>query len=446
MRALFTIVGAKTIIVLGSGKYRIGSSVEFDYATVGCVQTLKKLGYRTVVVNYNPETMSTDYDVTDALYFEELSGEAIKTIYEKEKAYGIVVSMGGQEPNNIAGEIAGAGLNIIGPNFDAIDMCEDRSKFSTMLDQLAIEQPAWVVATNKEDIATFVHTYGYPIIVRPSYVLSGSAMQIITSDESLAGCLARAAAVGKDKPVVLTKLIEGAREIEVDAVFCEGELVAEVVGEHVENAGVHSGDATLVIPPHTLDQASKSTALEIVRKIGRTLGISGICNTQLLAKNGWVGVIETNMRASRSTPFSAKATCTDLIGLATQAMVGMKVEPVKSPVLPYYGVKSPQFSFARLPGADPVLGIEMKSTGEVACFGATVEEAFMKSLVASRCGVKRKENQRFRVLGDDREVEQLISEYGHTITEGAEGWEQVDILVDCQHRDSDRRTRREGSR
>ena len=432
--------GRETVIVLGSGKYRIGSSVEFDYATVGCVQALMSEGYRTIVVNYNPETMSTDYDVSDNLYFEELSAETVEEIYKKEGAVGVVVSFGGQEPNNIASELAQRGLKLMGPTAEMIDTCEDREKYSTLLDRIGIAQPEWVVAKSSEEIQRFVAEVGFPLVVRPSYVLSGAAMQVVTGSEDLESCLQNASAVSADKPVVITRLVRGAREVEVDAVFSAGTMIANVVGEHVEDAGVHSGDATLVIPPHTIDKEDSQKCRDIVSKIGSEIGFSGICNTQLLVKGEWVGVIETNMRASRSAPFASKAIDVDLINLATKAIVcKSRLDVLETEEPKSIGVKVAQFSFNRLPNADPDLGIEMKSTGEVACFGSTLEEAFMKGMIASRSGVKSKNGASVHIIDNDVELLHCAKANGHHVVEALE---EADLAIDCSHSEGTRARRR----
>lgn len=423
--------GKGTVIVLGSGKYRIGSSVEFDYATVGCVRCLMSEGYRTIVVNYNPETMSTDFDETDNLYFEELSAESVEEIYIKENAIAVAVSFGGQEPNNIAKELEERGVNLLGPTSEMIDLCEDREKYSSMLDELQIGQPKWSVATSLEQVKGFIDHVGYPVIVRPSYVLSGAAMQIVRTDDELASCLANAVNASKDKPVVITQLVEGAREVEIDSVFSNGEMIAHVVAEHVEDAGVHSGDATLVIPPYSISEKIEHRIVEIASRIGAKIGFSGICNTQLLVKGDWVGVIETNMRASRSAPFASKAVDLDLIEVATRSMLSRKpLEKVKINRCQTVGVKVAQFSFNRLPNADPILGIEMKSTGEVACFGVSLEEAFMKGMVSSRSGLKNEPNQKIYILNSDEKLSNLASIYGHSVTDSLQ---EADLMIDCSH-------------
>ena len=432
--------GKGTIIVLGSGKYRIGSSVEFDYATVGCVRCLMEQGYRCIVINYNPETMSTDYDITDNLYFEELSAEVVEEIYIKEKAMAVAVSFGGQEPNNIAEDLAKRGIHILGPTADMIDACEDRERYSTMLDKLNVGQPRWSVATSVDQVSTFVEEVGYPIIVRPSYVLSGAAMQIVHSERELGVCLRNAATASTDKPVVLTKLVEGAREVEVDSVFSKGNMIAHVVGEHVEDAGVHSGDATLVIPPHTLSAEMEFQVVDVVRRIGAELGFSGICNTQLLVKGDWVGVIETNMRASRSAPFASKAADVDLVELATKAMLSTEtLPPLEMKRCARVGVKVAQFSFNRLPNADPILGIEMKSTGEVACFAETLEEAFLKGMISSRSGMQSKGGQKIYIANNDEGLCNYASMHGHTVVNSVK---EADLMIDCEHSPADHELRR----
>jgi carbamoyl-phosphate synthase large subunit len=421
----------KVIIVLGSGTYRIGSSVEFDYCSVKCVQALRNMGYYTVMVNYNPETISTDFDESDKLYFEELSFERVADIFEKENAYGVIVSMGGQQPNNIVMKLHEYGIKVLGTAPDSIDRCEDRSRYSGMLDALKISQPAWISATNRKDIKAFVEKVQYPVVVRPSYVLSGAAMRIVHDPDSLESCLCEAANISPQHPVVLTKFIEKAKEVDVDAVCNGGEIVVYAICEHVENAGVHSGDATLVLPPHTLSQDIQNKMVEIVRIIGKTLKVSGLFNTQFLVKDGTCSVIETNLRSSRSIPFVSKTMDIDFIKLGTKAILGENTEAIHSRTLPFFGVKCPQFSFARLPEADPVLGIEMTSTGEVACFGVTFEEAYIKSLIASRSGYPVDKKMTILKLDDSDTL--TFEKLGHTVISYSKDidWKKIHMVVDC---------------
>jgi carbamoyl-phosphate synthase large subunit len=372
------------VLVLGSGPYRIGASVEFDWCAVNAVQALRRMGYRTVMLNNNPETVSTDYNECDRLYFDEISLETVLEIYQRERPLGVIVSVGGQVPNNLALELAQAGVRLLGTSAASIDTAEDRHKFSRLLDELGIAQPAWKELISEKDALDFARTVGYPVLVRPSYVLSGAAMGVASSDAELVRFLARATRVSPRHPVVITKFLENARELEMDAVACDGVLVASAVSEHVENAGVHSGDATLVLPP-------QRTYLETVRRIRRisariaaALHIHGPFNIQFLAKGNEVSVIECNLRASRSFPFVSKVLRTNFIDTAVAVMMGrpVPVQASSATDLDYVGVKAPQFSFTRLEGADPVLGVEMASTGEVGCLGDDFEEAFLKALIA----------------------------------------------------------------
>lgn len=378
------------VVVLGSGAYRIGSSIEFDWCGVSCIRTLRKLGYRSTVINYNPETVSTDYDECDRLYFEELSRERVLDIYQQDKSDGVVVSVGGQIPNGLAIPLDKAGVKILGTPAAMIDNAEDRQKFSDMIDEIGVQQPRWRELTSTESALDFAAQVGYPVLVRPSYVLSGAAMNVAHNDTQLRECLDEAATVSKDHPVVISDFIEGAVEIEMDGVGKDGELIAAAIHEHIENAGVHSGDATLVLPPHTLSAYTKERVRDAARKIVKRLNITGPVNIQFVAKGTDVMCIECNVRASRSFPFVSKTMGVDYIEAATRAMVGEDTSDMNLPTLEtrdrpkgYVGVKAPMFSFTRLRGSDPVLGVEMASTGEVACFGATKEEAFLKALLST---------------------------------------------------------------
>ena len=373
------------IMVLGSGVYRIGSSVEFDWCSVRAIRTLRERGFKTVMVNYNPETVSTDYDEADRLYFENINVETILDIYLLENSSGVIMSMGGQTPNNIALPLHRMNVKILGTSPEMIDMAENRYKFSRLLDRISVDQPAWKELTGIEEAAEFCDKVSYPVLVRPSYVLSGAAMNTVYSRHDLANYLHQAADVSREHPVVITKYIENAKEIEMDAVARNGVMVGHVVSEHVENAGVHSGDATLILPPQDLDPETVRQIEHATSKIGNALDVTGPFNIQFIAKDNEIKVIECNVRASRSFPFVSKVTGVDLIELATKAMAGLPLSeypPVKMPA-DYVGVKVPQFSFSRLSGADPVLGVEMASTGEVACFGRDKYEAYIKALVST---------------------------------------------------------------
>ncbi|MFQ5706572.1 MAG: carbamoyl-phosphate synthase (glutamine-hydrolyzing) large subunit [bacterium] len=373
-----------TIIVLGSGVYRIGSSVEFDWCCVNAVMTLRQLGYQTIMINYNPETVSTDYDECDRLYFDEISLEAISEIYEKEQPLGIIISMGGQIANNLALRLKQAGLKILGTSTESIDQAENRHKFSMLLDQLQIDQPEWRELVSLEEAKAFAQQVQYPVLVRPSYVLSGAAMGVASNDAELTRFLERAEEISKEYPVVISKFLENAKEIELDAVARDGELVVYAISEHVENAGVHSGDATLVLPPQRTYIETIRKIRSISRKIARALQITGPVNMQFIAKNNNVKVIECNLRASRSFPFVSKVYRVNFIDIATRVLVGAEVNNRGKSFmeLEYVGVKAPQFSFTRLQGADPTLGVEMASTGEVGCMGDDFEEAFLKALIS----------------------------------------------------------------
>ena len=372
-------------MVLGSGVYRIGSSVEFDWCSVRAIRTLREQGFKTVMVNYNPETVSTDYDEADKLYFETISIETVLDIYQLEASSGIVLSMGGQTPNNIALPLYRLNVRILGTSPEMIDTAEDRYKFSRMLDSIGVDQPAWKELTSLDEATSFCNKVSYPVLVRPSYVLSGAAMNTVYSETDLANYLQQAADVSRDHPVVITKYIENAKEIEMDAVALNGKMIGHFVSEHVENAGVHSGDATLILPPQDLDPETVTRIEEATRKIGEELKVTGPFNIQFIAKDNEIKVIECNVRASRSFTFVSKVMGVDLIEMATKAIVGVPVNAYPPTDIPkeYVGVKVPQFSFSRLSGADPVLGVEMASTGEVACFGRDRYEAYIKALIST---------------------------------------------------------------
>lgn len=374
----------RSVIVLGSGAYRIGSSVEFDWCGVSALNTIRKVGYRSVMINYNPETVSTDYDTCDRLYFDELSFERVMDIVELEESKGVIVSTGGQIPNNLAMRLHGQHVNILGTSPESIDRAEDRQKFSTMCDELGIDQPRWSELTSIEDIYHFVDTVGFPVLIRPSYVLSGAAMNVVSNKDELLHFLELAAEVSKDHPVVVSEFIEQAKEVEIDAVAQEGEVKAYAISEHVEFAGVHSGDATIVFPAQKLYVETIRRIKKIARSIAKELNISGPFNMQFLAKDNDIKVIECNLRASRSFPFVSKVLKYNFIDMATRIMLGEKVESLNKSVfdLDYVGVKASQFSFARLLKADPVLGVDMASTGEVGCIGENYYEAILKSMLS----------------------------------------------------------------
>ena len=374
----------RSVIVLGSGAYRIGSSVEFDWCGVSALNTIRKAAYRSVMINYNPETVSTDYDTCDRLYFDELSFERVMDIIELEEPKGVIVSTGGQIPNNLAMRLHGQHVNILGTSPESIDRAEDRQKFSTMCDELGIDQPRWSELTSIEDIYHFVDKVGFPVLIRPSYVLSGAAMNVVSNKDELLHFLELAAEVSKDHPVVVSEFIEQAKEVEIDAVAQEGEVKAYAISEHVEFAGVHSGDATIVFPAQKLYVETIRRIKKIARSIAKELNISGPFNMQFLAKDNDIKVIECNLRASRSFPFVSKVLKYNFIDMATRIMLGEKVESLNKSVfdLDYVGVKASQFSFARLLKADPVLGVDMASTGEVGCIGENYYEAILKSMLS----------------------------------------------------------------
>ncbi len=374
----------KSVIVLGSGAYRIGSSVEFDWCSVNAINTIKKENYRSIMINYNPETVSTDYDECDRLYFDELTLERVLDVIDLETPKGVIVSVGGQIPNNLAMRLHGQNVNILGTHPTKIDNAENRQKFSAMLDDLHIDQPRWSELTSVEDIYDFSEEVGFPLLVRPSYVLSGAAMNVVSNKDELEHFLTLAANVSKQYPVVVSEFIEQAKEIEVDAVAQNGEVIAYAISEHVEFAGVHSGDATIVFPPQKLYIETIRRVKKIARKIAKALEISGPFNMQLLAKDNDIKVIECNLRASRSFPFVSKVLKVNLIEMATRVMLDMKVEKLSKSAfdLDYVGIKAPQFSFSRLLKADPVLGVDMSSTGEVGCIGENYYEAILTSMLS----------------------------------------------------------------
>ncbi len=383
-------MGEAGVVILGSGPYRIGSSVEFDWTSVSAVEALKKYGKRSIVINCNPETVSTDYDISDRLYFEELTFERIADICEFESPYGVIVSVGGQTPNNRAKALQRYGVRIMGTDATHIDQAEDRSKFSRLLDTLDIHQPEWNSFVNIAELTHFAEQVGYPILVRPSYVLSGNAMNVCYTQEELEQYTREAAAVSPEYPVTVSKFFEKVKEIELDAVAQHGEIKVFVISEHIENAGVHSGDATIVLPPQTLNAQTKGKLEEASRAIARALAITGPFNIQFLAKDNQVYVIEVNLRASRTFPFISKVTGVNFMEIFVDALFQEEIATITIPPLTFTAVKAPQFSFSRLAGADPVLRVEMASTGEVACFGEDVEEAYLKAILATGGHVPRK--------------------------------------------------------
>ncbi|MDR0714462.1 MAG: carbamoyl-phosphate synthase (glutamine-hydrolyzing) large subunit [Bacteroidales bacterium] len=374
----------RSVVVLGSGAYRIGSSVEFDWCSVNAVNTIRKEGYRSIMINYNPETVSTDYDSCDKLYFDELSFERVMDILDLETPRGVIISTGGQIPNNLAMRLDEQRVPIMGTSPESIDRAEDRHKFSLMCDAQGIDQPRWKELSTMDDIYKFAAEAGFPLLIRPSYVLSGAAMNVVSNRDELRDYLVLASNVSKQHPVVVTEFLENAKEIEIDAVADKGELVTYAISEHVEFAGVHSGDATIVFPPQKLYFETVRRIKRITRKIARELNISGPFNIQFLAKDNDIKVIECNLRASRSMPFVSKVLKTNLIEIATRVMLGLPVQQLdKSTFDPdYIGVKASQFSFARLLKADPVLGVEMASTGEVGCIGDDYYETLLKSMLS----------------------------------------------------------------
>lgn len=374
----------RSIVVLGSGAYRIGSSVEFDWCGVNALTTIRKEGWRSVMINYNPETVSTDYDMCDRLYFDELTFERVMDILELENPHGVIVSTGGQIPNNLALRLDAQGINILGTSAKSIDNAEDREKFSAMLDRIGVDQPRWRELTSMDDINEFVEEVGFPVLVRPSYVLSGAAMNVCSNQEELERFLKLAANVSKKHPVVVSQFIEHAKEVEMDAVADKGEIIAYAISEHIEFAGVHSGDATIQFPPQKLYVETVRRIKRISREIAKELQISGPFNIQFLAKDNDIKVIECNLRASRSFPFVSKVLKINFIELATKIMLGLPVEkPSKNLFeLDYVGIKASQFSFNRLQKADPVLGVDMASTGEVGCIGSDTSCAVLKAMLS----------------------------------------------------------------
>ena len=374
----------KSVVVLGSGSYRIGSSVEFDWCGVQALNTIRRQGYRSIMINYNPETVSTDYDMCDRLYFDELTFERVMDIIDAETPHGVIVSTGGQIPNNLAMYLDEENVPILGTAAKDIDNAEDRAKFSSMLTENGINQPEWSALTSMEDIDRFVDRVGFPVLVRPSYVLSGAAMNVCSNKDELTRFLQLAANVSEDHPVVVSKFIENAKEIEMDAVAKDGEIMAYAISEHIEFAGVHSGDATIQFPPQKLYVETVRRIKRISRQIAKKLHINGPFNIQYMARDNDILVIECNLRASRSFPFVSKVLKLNFIDLATKIMLGVPVEKPNKNLfdLDYVGIKASQFSFNRLQKADPVLGVDMSSTGEVGCLGDDSATALLKSMLS----------------------------------------------------------------
>ena len=377
----------RSIIVLGAGPYRIGSSVEFDWATVNMVFGLRKNGVNNIsIINCNPETVSTDYDVPDRLYFEELTLERVLDIYEKETPKGLVACVGGQSANNLVSKLSRYDVEILGTSSKDVDNAEDRSKFSHLLDVLGIKQPPWKMFTNLEESKNFANEEGYPVLVRPSYVLSGAAMKVVWSEGQLEQFILEASSISPDYPIVISKFLEDASEVEVDAIGGTNEIVIGSIIEHIDNAGIHSGDAMMCIPPWRLNRETMETIIEYTVKIGKALNVKGPLNIQYLVKDNEVSVIEANVRASRSMPFVSKFYDLNLIELAARSILGYDFPTIDNEhwlKKSGFGIKVPQFSFMQLEGADIVLGVEMQSTGEVACFGNSFYDALSKSYLAA---------------------------------------------------------------
>ena len=418
----------KTVVVLGSGAYRIGSSVEFDWCSVNAVQTARKFGYKSIMVNYNPETVSTDYDMCDRLYFDELSYERVLDIIDVEAPKGVVVSVGGQIPNNLAMRLHRQNVPVLGTSPVSIDRAENRHKFSAMLDLLGIDQPRWKELIDYDEIKKFAQEVGYPVLIRPSYVLSGAAMNVCYGQEHISAFLDAAVKVSREHPVVVSEFLENAKEVEFDAVAKSGDIIEYAISEHVEFAGVHSGDATLVFPAQKIYMETARRIKKISKKIAKELNISGPFNIQFLAKNNDIKVIECNLRASRSFPFVSKVLKRNFIETATKVMLDIPVDRPDSSTfdIDYVGVKASQFSFARLHNADPVLGVEMASTGEVGCLGATFDEAIINALLSVGYHIPQKgilvSSGDAKGKVDLLEACRMLSEQGYSIyaTEGTQ--------------------------
>ncbi|MDR1499643.1 MAG: carbamoyl-phosphate synthase large subunit, partial [Tannerellaceae bacterium] len=398
----------RSIVVLGSGAYRIGSSVEFDWCGVQALNTIRKEGWRSVMINYNPETVSTDYDMCDRLYFDELTFERVMDVLELENPHGVIVSTGGQIPNNLALRLDAQHVNILGTSARSIDNAEDRHKFSAMLDRIGVDQPRWKELSSMKDISRFVDEVGFPVLVRPSYVLSGAAMNVCSNGEELERFLKLAANVSKKHPVVVSRFIENAKEVEVDAVAENGEIIMYAISEHIEFAGVHSGDATIQFPAQKLYVETMRRIKYVSRRIAGELNISGPFNIQYLAKANDIKVIECNLRASRSFPFVSKVLKINFIDLATRVMLGLPVQkPTKNEFdLDYVGIKASQFSFSRLQKADPVLGVDMASTGEVGCIATDTSEAILKSMLS--VGYRIPERNILLSTGDSKQKADML--------------------------------------
>lgn len=399
----------RSVVVLGSGAYRIGSSVEFDWCSVNAAKTIRENGFRSIMINYNPETVSTDYDMCDRLYFDELTLERVLDITDLEAPRGVIVSVGGQIPNNLALRLQSENVPILGTSANDIDRAEDRHKFSEMCDRLGIDQPRWRELTSMDDIYDFADEVGFPLLIRPSYVLSGAAMNVVSNRGELEHFLKLATNVSKQHPVVVTEFIENAKEIEIDAVAKDGEVLIYAISEHVEFAGVHSGDATMVFPPQKMYVETMRRIKKISRQVAEGLHISGPFNMQLMAKNNEIKVIECNLRASRSFPFVSKVLKVNFIDIATKIMLGLPADiPHKSAFeLDYVGIKAPQFSFSRLQKTDPVLGVEMSSTGEVGCIGDDFYEAILKSMISVGYAIPKKNI--LLSTGDSRSKTDMLS-------------------------------------
>lgn len=399
----------RSVVVLGSGAYRIGSSVEFDWCGVQALNTIRKEGYRSIMINYNPETVSTDYDMCDRLYFDELTFERVMDILDLECPYGVIVSTGGQIPNNLAMRLDAENINLLGTQAKYIDNAEDREKFSEMLNRIGVDQPEWSALTSMDDIQHFIERVGFPVLVRPSYVLSGAAMNVCSNQEELERFLKLAANVSKKHPVVVSRFMQHAKEVEMDAVAKDGEIIAYAISEHIEFAGVHSGDATIQFPPQKLYVETARRIKKISKQIAKELHISGPFNIQYLARENDIKVIECNLRASRSFPFVSKVLKINLIELATRIMLGLPVEkPAKSLFdLDYVGVKASQFSFNRLQKADPVLGVDMASTGEVGCLGEDSRSALLKAMLS--VGQRVPEKNILLSTGDGKQKAEMLA-------------------------------------
>ena len=399
----------RSVVVLGSGAYRIGSSVEFDWCGVQALNTIRREGYRSIMINYNPETVSTDYDMCDRLYFDELTFERVMDILDLECPYGVIVSTGGQIPNNLAMRLDAENINLLGTQAKYIDNAEDREKFSEMLNRIGVDQPEWSALTSMDDIQHFIERVGFPVLVRPSYVLSGAAMNVCSNQEELERFLKLAANVSKKHPVVVSRFMQHAKEVEMDAVAKDGEIIAYAISEHIEFAGVHSGDATIQFPPQKLYVETARRIKKISKQIAKELHISGPFNIQYLARENDIKVIECNLRASRSFPFVSKVLKINLIELATRIMLGLPVEkPAKSLFdLDYVGVKASQFSFNRLQKADPVLGVDMASTGEVGCFGEDSRSALLKAMLS--VGQRVPEKNILLSTGDGKQKAEMLA-------------------------------------